>query len=75
MWQASRGIIRINVGLDMRTKAKTSTAAKRRYNEKTYTMLAAQLPKELVAEFKEKCKRQGVSQASVLKLAIEDYIG
>ena len=58
----------------MRTKAKTSTAAKRRYNEKTYTMLAAQLPKELVAEFKEKCKRQGVSQASIIKVAVENYL-
>jgi len=63
------------MGLRMNNKTKSSTAAKRRYNEKTYTMLAAQLPKELVAEFKEKCKEKGVSQASVLKLAIEDYIG
>ncbi len=59
----------------MTTRKKTSTAAKRRYNEKTYTMLAAQLPKELVAEFKEKCRRQGVSQASIIKLAVENYLG
>ena len=58
----------------MSNKSRTSTAVKRRYNEKTYTLLAVQLPKQLVAEFKERCKENGVSQASILKLAIEDYI-
>ena len=58
----------------MSNKSRTSTAVKRRYNEKTYTLLAAQLPKQLVAEFKERCRKNGVSQASILKLAIEDYI-
>lgn len=59
----------------MSNKPKTSIVVKRRYNEKTYAMLAAQLPKQLVAEFKDKCKEEGVSQASILKLAIENYIG
>ena len=58
----------------MSNKSRTSTAVKRRYNEKTYTLLAAQLPKQLVAEFKERCRKNGVSQASILKLAIEEYI-
>ncbi|MBQ3385093.1 MAG: hypothetical protein IJG59_07740 [Erysipelotrichaceae bacterium] len=44
----------------MSNKSRTSTAVKRRYNEKTYTLLAAQLPKQLVAEFKERCKENGV---------------
>ena len=74
MWETVRSVNRSDVGLNMRDKTKTSTAAKRRYNEKTYTMLAAQLPKELVAEFKAKCKRQGVSQASILKVALETYL-
>ena len=58
----------------MSNKPRTSTAVKRRYNEKTYTMLAAQLPKQLVAEFKEKCKSEGVSQASIIKSAIQQYL-
>ncbi len=58
----------------MSNKSGTSTAVKRRYNEKTYTLVAAQLPKQLVAEFRERCRKNGVSQASILKLAIEDYI-
>jgi len=58
----------------MSNKSRTSTAVKRRYNEKTYALLAARLPKQLVAEFKERCRKNGVSQASILKLAIEDYI-
>lgn len=58
----------------MSNKSRTSTAVKRRYNEKTYALLAAQLPKQLVAEFKERCRKNGVSQASILKLAIEEYI-
>ena len=59
----------------MANRSRTSTAVKRRYNEKVYTLLAAQLPKELVAEFKEKCRSEGVSQASIIKQAIADYIG
>ena len=55
-------------------KTKTSTAVKRRYNEKVYTKIQAQLPKELVAEFKDKCEEVGVSQASVFKEAMEKFI-
>ena len=55
-------------------KTKTSTAVKRRYNEKVYTKIQAQLPKELVAEFKDKCEEVGVSQASVFKEAMEEFI-
>lgn len=53
---------------------KSATSSKRRYNEKKYTMLAAQLPKQLVAEFREKCRLEGVSQASIIKKAIESYL-
>ena len=55
-------------------KAKASTAAKRRYNNKTYSVVQAWLPKEFVAEFKEKCAEAGVSQASVFKEAMEKFI-
>lgn len=55
-------------------KTKTSTAVKRRYNEKVYTKIQAQLPKDLVAQFKEACLKRGVSQASVFKKAMEDFL-
>ena len=55
-------------------KTHTSTAVKARYNAKVYSHITVQLPKELVAAFKEKCTAEGVSQASIIKAAIENYI-
>ena len=60
--------------VDVMAKTKTSTAVKRRYNEKVYTKIQAQLPKELVAEFKAKCEEVGISQASVFKEAMEEFV-
>lgn len=57
-----------------RRKTTTSTAVKARYNKKTYDKVSAQLPKELVQEFKKKCVRDGVSQACVLRNAIEKFL-
>lgn len=56
-------------------KTHTSTEAKRRYNNKVYLPVHAELPKELVTRFREECKRLGRSQASVLKEIIENYLG
>lgn len=55
-------------------KTKTSSAVKRRYNNKVYSRVIAELPKDLVARFKEKCADTGVSQASVVKAAIEKFL-
>uniref|UniRef100_UPI004029C1D4 ribbon-helix-helix protein, CopG family n=1 Tax=Eubacterium sp. TaxID=142586 RepID=UPI004029C1D4 len=55
-------------------KTTTSSAVKRRYNDKVYSVVKAELPKELVAEFKKLCKEKGVSQASVIKNALEQFI-
>ena len=55
-------------------KTHTISEVKRRYNEKVYSKLSFQLPKDLVAEFKERCKQDGISQASVVKAAIEQYL-
>ncbi|MBR0137555.1 MAG: hypothetical protein IJM15_04030 [Erysipelotrichaceae bacterium] len=55
-------------------RSRTSTAVKRKYNERVYTMLAAQLPKQLVADFKQKCRSEGISQASVIRNAIEAFV-
>ena len=54
-------------------KTHTSTAVKRRYNEKTYDMVRASLPKDLVSRFKEKCEADGVPQ--IIKKAIVDFLG
>lgn len=55
-------------------KTKTSSAVKRRYNNKVYAVVQAWLPKDLVADFKAKCEEQEVSQASVIKEAIEKFL-
>ena len=61
---------------DENTKRKTHTSSevKRRYNQKTYTAVTAMLPKELAAAFKTRCAEQGVSQASVIKSAVEKFL-
>lgn len=60
----------------MQEKRKTTTSSevKRRYNNKVYAIVRAELPKDLVNEFKEICKEKNISQASVLKSAIEKFI-
>lgn len=55
-------------------KTHTSTAVKARYNDKVYEQIAVRIPKELAAQFKEKCQREGDSQAGIIKKAIEDYL-
>ena len=55
-------------------KTHTSSEVKRRYNDKVYSTVKAQLPKDLVARFKEKCKAEGISQAQVVKKAIEAFL-
>ena len=55
-------------------KTTTSTEVKRRYNDKVYSKIQAELPKETVEAFKEKCKTEGVSQASIFLQAIEDFL-
>ncbi len=55
-------------------KPRTSSEVKRRYNSKVYASVTAQLPKELVNRFKEKCRETGVSQAQIIKQAIEAFL-
>ncbi len=59
---------------ETKRKTHTSSEVKARYNAKVYSNLSLKLPKELVANFKEKCTAEGVSQASVSKKAIEEYL-
>lgn len=55
--------------------SKTSWQVKARYNSKHYKRIGVDLPAELVDEFKEKCKKEGVSQAKIIKEFVEAYLG
>lgn len=59
----------------MTRKTTTSTEVKRRYNDKVYSWVRAELPKDTVEAFKARCKEAGISQASVLLEAIEKFLG
>lgn len=61
--------------MDGKRKTKTSSEVKRRYNEKTYGTVRAMLPKDLVEAFKKECKNRNVSQAQVIREAIEKFLG
>jgi metal-responsive CopG/Arc/MetJ family transcriptional regulator len=54
--------------------SKTSTEAKRKFNQKTYTRVLADLPKEMVAKFKEKVKANGTTVAEVIRAMIQEYL-
>lgn len=58
----------------MARKTETSVEVKRRYNDRVYGKVFAELPKETVDAFKAKCQKTGISQASVLLEAIEKFI-
>ena len=59
---------------ETKRKTKTSTAVKQRYNEKVYDNISVRIPKELAAAFKEKCVAENVSQAQIIKKAIESFL-
>lgn len=54
--------------------SKTKSYIKDRYNRKTYGVLSVRIRKETLAAFKEKCGQEGISQASVVKKAVEEFI-
>ncbi len=54
--------------------SKTSSAVKRRYNDKVYGKIEARLPKALVAEFKAAVVERGDTIAGVIRKAIEAYL-
>lgn len=59
---------------EAKRKTHTSTEVKRRYNEKTYTLISVSVPKETAAAFKAKCAAEGIPQAQIIKKAIEDFL-
>jgi hypothetical protein len=52
-----------------------STEAKHRWNKAHYAEIKASLQKDLVEQFKKKCKENGVSIASVLAMQMSEYCG
>ena len=58
----------------MKERTKESSAGNNIDNNNEYKSITVRLPKDLVSEFKEKCKAEGVSQAQIFKTAIEIYI-
>lgn len=60
--------------MEEKKKTFTSTEVKRRYNEKVYSQISFSAPKDLVEEFRELCKEMGISQASVFKKFIGEFI-
>ena len=59
---------------EAKRKTRPSPEVKRRYNEKTYTLISASVPKETAAAFKAKCAAEGIPQAQIIKKAIEDFL-
>lgn len=55
--------------------SKTSWKVKERYNQKAYGRIYCLLPKDLVEQFKARCREIGVSQQSIVKDAIERFLG
>ncbi len=60
--------------MEEKRKAKTSTAVKARYNNKVYDIISVRVPKEMAAQFKQKCADVGVPQAQIIKQAIADFL-
>ncbi len=54
--------------------AKTSTAAKQKYLNKTYSQIAIRLPKELVSQWEEQLWADGIGKADFLRTAIQKYL-
>lgn len=54
---------------------KTSSAAKQRWINENYVQIRFYMEKEDGIAFKEKCKRENVTQAEILKAAAYDFLG
>lgn len=60
--------------MEEKRKTVTSTEVKRRYNQKVYSQISFSVPKELVEEFRGICRNIEISQASVFKKFITDFV-
>lgn len=53
----------------------TSYEVRKRWNQENYTKIGVDIWKDDAKRFKEKCKRENVTQASILKDAIYKFLG
>jgi len=53
---------------------KTSTQVKQRYLDKAYSQIAVRLQKDLVAQWEEALKADGISKAEFIRRAITQYL-
>ena len=54
---------------------RSTIESKQKWNSDNYTQIKVSVPKDLAAEFKEKCKASNVAMASVLKKAMSGFCG
>ena len=54
---------------------KTSYEVKQRWKKANYIKIAFDMDKDDGLEFREKCKRENIPQAEVLKQAVYDFLG
>lgn len=55
-------------------KLRTSTEVKTRYNKKMYSSISIRIPKKIAEAFRDKCAETGISQAKILKEAINNFL-
>lgn len=53
---------------------RTSSAVKNKWKSENYTRILVEIPKEDGEKFKEKCRTEKVTQASILKGAIYKFL-
>lgn len=53
---------------------KTSSAVKRKYNEKVYKQVKVELKKELVNAWEIQLDKDGLTKAAFIRKAIQDYL-
>lgn len=54
--------------------ANTSSKVIQRYKNKVYKRIVADLPKELVSQWEEKLKIDGISKSEFIRTAIKEYL-
>lgn len=60
--------------MEEKRKTHTSSAVKRRYNEKTYDCIRVSVRKETAAQYKAKCEKLGISYSEPLHNAIKAFL-
>ena len=54
---------------------RSTIESKQKWNSDNYTQIKVSVPKDLAAEFKEKCTASNVAMASVIKKAMSNFCG